>query len=409
MAIVSGGTTVALDMSGLKVADLFNYDDATTTAVEAKYFDDDKNFILLKGAGLTFGADDLLTGGTISSFERVAAGQTTFKIAAIPNVDAEDLADFVSSGDTKGLLGLVLAGNDTITGTGLDDKLSGFAGNDTFLGGAGKDVMDGGTGIDTTSYRTSSAAVTIDLTAGTASGGDAQGDTLTGIENLIGSKFADKLTGNDAANIFVDGGRGIDTLTGKGGNDVYAVHNAGTIIVEGVGAGTDRVGAGVKDFALGNGVGAEYLNTTSLKGTSAVNLTGNDFVQLVRGNAGANVLDGKGGSDFLFGMGGKDTFVFSSALGASNVDTIGDFSVADDTISLENAIFTTLSTTGALAAGSFLANATGVAADADDRIIYQTDTGKLFYDADGNGAGAAVHFATLTGNPTLTAADFVVI
>ena len=396
-------------MVGLKVADLFDYDDATTTPTEAKYFDDAKNFTLLKGAGLTFDASDLPTGGTISTFELVAAGQTTFKIESIPNVKVTDLSDFVTSGDTKGLLGLVLAGNDTITGTGLDDKLSGFAGNDTFLGGGGKDVMDGGSGVDTASYRTSSAAVTVNLTTGTGTGGDAQGDTLTGIERLIGSKFADTLTGNGEANFLIDGGRGLDKLTGQGGNDSYAVHNAGTVIVEGAGAGNDRVGAGVKDFVLANGVSAELLNTTSLKATHAINLTGNDVVQLVRGNAGANVIDGKGGSDFLFGMGGQDTFVFSSALGTGNVDTIGDFKAADDTIRLENGIFTVLTTAGALSADAFQANATGLAADATDRIIYETDTGKLFYDADGNGAGAAIQFATLTGNPTLTAADFVVI
>jgi Ca2+-binding RTX toxin-like protein len=409
MAIVSGGTTTALDMAGLKVADLFDYDDATTTPTEAKYFDDAKNFVLVKGAGLTFDASDALTGGTISTFELAAAGDTTFKIASIPNVKVTDLSKFIASGDTKGLLGLVLAGNDTVTGTGLDDKLSGFAGDDTFVGGGGKDAIDGGAGMDTASYLTSSAGVTVNLQLGTGTGGDAQGDTLTGIEKLIGSKFADKLTGSAGDNILIDGGRGIDTLAGQGGNDSYAVHNAGTVIVEAAGAGNDRVGAGVLTFVLAAGVSAELLNTTSLKATHAINLTGNDLVQLVRGNAGDNVLDGKGGNDILHGMGGKDTFVFSSALGASNVDTIADFKAADDTINLENGVFTALTTTGALAASSFQANATGAATDADDRIIYETDTGKLFYDADGNGSGAAVHFATLTGNPTLTAADFVVI
>jgi serralysin len=62
-----------------------------------------------------------------------------------------------------------------------------------------------------------------------------------------------------------------------------------------------------------------------------------------------------------------------------------------------------------LAASAFAANTTGLAGNADDRIIYETDTGKLFYDADGSGAGAAVQFAVLTGNPTITNADFVVV
>ncbi|MEQ1952470.1 calcium-binding protein [Mesorhizobium sp. CN2-181] len=409
MAIVSGGTTVTLDMSGLKVADLFDYDDATTTPTEAKYFDDANNFLSLKGAGLTFDAKDALTGGTISTFELVAAGLTTFKIESIPNVKVTDLSGFIAAGNTKGLLGLVLAGNDTVNGTGLDDKLFGFDGNDTFIGGAGKDIIDGGNGVDRASYLSSSAGVTIDLQTGTAAGGDAQGDTLTAIENVTGSRFADKLTGNGDSNFFIDGGRAVDTLIGQGGNDIYAVHNSSTVIVENTGAGNDRVGVGGTNFTLATGVSVELLNTTALKGTSNINLTGNDIFQRVRGNEGDNVLDGKGGNDLLFGMGGKDTFVFSSALGAGNVDTIGDFKAADDTIHLENAIFTALTATGTLTGDAFQANTSGLATDATDRIIYEIDTGKLFYDADGNGAGAAVQFALLTGNPALTAADFVVI
>ena len=124
------------------------------------------------------------------------------------------------------------------------------------------------------------------------------------------------------------------------------------------------------------------------------------------GNNGANILDGKGGNDLLAGLGGADTFAFTSALGAGNVDTLFDFSAADDTIALDDAVFGGLSP-GALPAGAFVVG--GAAQDLDDRIVYNAATGQLFFDADGSGAGAAVHFATLQGAPAITSADFMVI
>jgi Ca2+-binding RTX toxin-like protein len=84
--------------------------------------------------------------------------------------------------------------------------------------------------------------------------------------------------------------------------------------------------------------------------------------------------------------------------------------VIDDTIRLENAVFTKLTLAGKpLASSAFLKNTSGLAADANDRIIYETDTGKLFYDSNGSAAGGSVHFATLSKNLALTYADFLVI
>ena len=102
----------------------------------------------------------------------------------------------------------------------------------------------------------------------------------------------------------------------------------------------------------------------------------------------------------------NDTFLFTTALGATNIDSLTDFDVAADTIRLENAIFTGLAT-GTLAASAFVANTSGNAADASDRIIYETDTGRLFFDMDGTGVTAKIHFATLASGLALTNADFV--
>ncbi len=118
-------------------------------------------------------------------------------------------------------------GNDSIDGGGGNDYLSGGSGNDTLnggdnndilVGGEGGDFLNGGSGWDTASYAGSSAGVTVSLTTGTGSGGDAQGDVLSGIERLYGSAKADTFTGDGGVNN-LDGSAGNDTLNGGGGVD----------------------------------------------------------------------------------------------------------------------------------------------------------------------------------------------
>ncbi len=107
---------------------------------------------------------------------------------------------------------------------------------------------------------------------------------------------------------------------------------------------------------------------------------------------------------------GLDNFIFNSILNSTtNRDTISGFSVVDDTIHLENAIFTKYTTTGALTAGTFVSGAGAKALDANDYLVYNTANGILSYDADGNGAGTQVDIVTLTGIPVLTAADFLIV
>ena len=135
--------------------------------------------------------------------------------------------------------------------------------------------------------------------------------------------------------------------------------------------------------------------------------TGNSLKNTISGNDHNNVLNGGTGADTLAGGAGKDTFVFDAKLGSTKIDHVTDFNAADDTIRLENAVFSGLKA-GALSAAAFYV---GTAAhDADDRIIYDSGTGKLFFDRDGTGATyKAVQFATLDNHATITAADFVVV
>lgn len=121
-------------------------------------------------------------------------------------------------------------------------------------------------------------------------------------------------------------------------------------------------------------------------------------------------MNGGLGNDTLTGGYGQDQFVFNTALnGNTNVDRIVDFTPNTDKLLLENAIFTLLLNNGALNAANFVANATGTAAEDNDFVVYNSVTGQLSYDADGNGGNAAIAFANLVSHPALTAADFMVI
>jgi Ca2+-binding RTX toxin-like protein len=142
-------------------------------------------------------------------------------------------------------------GNDTLDGGDGNDMIWGNSGNDTLSGGHGADILSGGTGVDTADYSTSASAVTVNLALGTGSGGDAQGDKLSSIENVTGSAFNDQLTGSNGANQ-LSGGGGNDTLNGESGND-HLIGGAGNDILIG-GRGQDILtgGAGADTFAFKN-------------------------------------------------------------------------------------------------------------------------------------------------------------
>jgi Ca2+-binding RTX toxin-like protein len=204
----------------------------------------------------------------------------------------------------------------------------------------------------------------------------------------------------------LNGAGGADTLVGFGGDDIYVVDNAGDVVFEGGGGGNDAVYA-LANYTLNAGARVERLSAIDWSQTGSLNLTGNEFANIVEGNAGANVLNGGGGNDVLVGFGGADSFVFATALGGGNVDLIADFQTGTDRIQLDDAVFGEIGGLGTLDAGAFVIGS--AAGDANDRIIYNSNTGQLFFDADGTGAGAAVLFATLQGAPALSASDFLVI
>lgn len=154
-----------------------------------------------------------------------------------------------------------------------------------------------------------------------------------------------------------------------------------------------------------------YAGNNSLTGTAgADHLKGYDGNDVLKSGAGNDFLYGGLGNDKLYGQSGKDSFVFDTKPNkGTNKDAILDFNVKDDTIHLENAIFSKLTKTGTLKSSAFWSNNTGKAHDKDDRIIHDKDSGVLYYDADGSGRGAGVAFATVSKNLALTNKDFYVI
>jgi Ca2+-binding RTX toxin-like protein len=132
---------------------------------------------------------------------------------------------------------------------------------------------------------------------------------------------------------------------------------------------------------------------------------GNDNIG---GGDGNDLIVGGDGNDVLSGGAGRDRFVFDVAPSATNRDRITDFNAADDGFRLDDAVFTGFAAPGVIAPDAFKALVVGATIDASDRIIYDPGSGRLYYDADGNGLSARVLIATLTGAPALSHADFFV-
>ena len=328
--------------------------------------------------------------------------------------------EMLAAGDPNGTTPIHLIGNS------LTQTLIGNAGNNLLISVAGADVMIGLGGDDTYEVDTSEAQVYENpgegndaVYLGTSYAGPfdyhlAAGNSveLLGIGNpfsteaisLYGNEFAQTIQGNDGRNI-IDGGGGADVMRGYNGNDVYVADNAGDHIFEPAAGGSDILYSTVS-WVQDPDSQVETLSTANWALTDAIDLTGNFIAQSLYGNEGSNVLDGKGGNDLLAGFGGADTYAFTTTLGPNNVDSLASFATGSDKIALDDAVFTGLGA-GALNASAFVIGSS--AGDADDRIIYDSAHGTLYYDADGNGAGAQVLFAYVAPGTAIVASDFTVI
>ncbi len=160
------------------------------------------------------------------------------------------------------------AGDDTLYGAGGDDRLMGGDGNDHLRGGAGADYLHGGAGTyDTVEYSDSTISVYVNLGTNVAWGGTAQGDVISGFENIIGSAADDVLYGSSGANVIL-GNRGSDQIVGSGGNDYLAGEDGDDMLIVNEGGSATMVGASGDDrFVVFPGTQAKIMDFVAGAGT----------------------------------------------------------------------------------------------------------------------------------------------
>lgn len=271
------------------------------------------------------GAENVFGDGAAALTVSVGEGSQKQSLGSV-SITLEDVPDDITG--TEGndhLIGEAgmnvidgLGGDDSLEGLAGDDRIEAGAGDDTVAGGAGADTLNGGAGEDVLYFLASQGGVTIDLGAGTASGGDAEGDVISGFEHIYASNAADVLSGTAAANTLFGYG-GADVIHGMGGDDVIR-GGAGADTLDG-GDGSDwlrylgskqGVTISLEAGTVGSGGDAEGDVVTNFE-----NIQGSDHGDVLTGDAGANDLIGYDGDDAIFGGAGKDTI-----RGGAGADTI---------------------------------------------------------------------------------------
>ncbi len=264
------------------------------------------------------------------------------------------------------------------------EDVTGTASDDTFIGDTAANAIDGGGGQDTISY--TETARTAGVTANLATGTGPEGDTITGVENLVGTAFGDSLTGDSGANR-LDGAGGDDTLRGGLGGDALIG-----------GAGKDTVFFDEPERT--SGVTASLTTGTDSDAGETLatveGLSGSAFADSLDGSAGADTLDGSGGDDALRGMAGADTLE-----GGAGEDRVryDDGRTAGVTVDLTAG---TGGDTGETATG--FEDATG--SDGDDRLVGTTSVNQLDGGAGNDTLVGGAGGDSLTGGPGSDSVDY---
>ena len=350
---------------------------------------------------------DANTNSTVDSYVRIDGSNNSETVNGSQGVDNATmrLGNDVYHGN---------GGNDLIVGHGGADKLYGDAGNDIFtITGFGSgvqgttskvddgnaewvagDLIVGGLGVDT-----------LRITTGIGANTAAKGTIVLNNSNFQSMEVVQ--VGGTAGRINTEDGA-LQLI-----NDHY-YHRANSSVAD-------------LSNTLGNNGGTinnVVINASGVT-TNGLRFEGNANTQKFIGTTKADVFVGNSGNDTLTGNGGADKFVFgkvyeqivtgattteqtytNTAFNLTGVDTITDFLHGTDKIELHLDQYTNLA---GFTSANLASNATGAAADANDYLLFNTTSKMLSYDADGNGAGAAVNIATLTGVATFTASDVVVV
>ena len=397
-------------------------------------------------------AANVLNGGTGADFLMGHAGDDTYIVDGPGDTVIEELGqgiDTVRSSATRTLdanvENLMLTGSAAINGTGnsLNNIITGNSANNVLDGAAGIDHLVGGAGNDTyiveqrddRVFENPGEGIDTVLSSATLHELDANVENLTLIAgglNGWGNTQNNVIRGNSLDNV-LNGVTGADTLIGGAGNDTYLVDGPGDRITESAGEGIDSVQAWASHTLAAN------VENLLLADITAINGTGNALSNAISGNDVANTLAGGDGNDTLLGMGandmlsggggsdrlegrtgddrltggsGRDYFAFVDGPSSGGLDHVADFVRGTDELLFENAGFTELGTSGALAAGDGRfrsgSNIT-TGQDSSDRLIYDTFSDSLYYDPDGSGSLGSQLIATFAGNPTQSASDITII
>ncbi len=252
-----------------------------------------------------------LTFGTATN-----GGSDTDVLSGIENVRLGAGHDTVRGNGTSNLLDGG-GGSDSLTGLAGNDILLGDTGNDVLNGGTGNDILAGGAGIDTADYSDEFQGVRVDLSITSQQDTVGAGlDTLTGIEDLIGSQHNDWLFGDDKRNV-IEGGFGDDNLFGRGGDDLIWGREGNDILLGGLGddilVGGDGIDTASYLFAVG-GVrvdlsiaGSQNTLSDGLDALASIeNISGSLHHDILFGDEHRNRLEGLDGNDLLSGMAGDD-------------------------------------------------------------------------------------------------------
>jgi len=324
---------------------------------------------------------------------------------------------------TGGGIGVdTLVGVNRIIGSNFNDTFNGTSGNEIFDGYAGgDDVFHGGGGTDSVEYDGRDAIVVHlanGIVTGNVPGSTIGTDTLDSIEQIRGSEFDDyyDATGFSGASANAsstgtfnqfEGYGGADTVIGNGNTRLAYFNAANGVFVSMSGDGAGTATATYTNVATDTFTGVAQIfgsnfNDNFVGGSGNDHFFGQSGNDILVGAGGADQLNGGLGNDTLTGGAQNDNFDFDTTLNsATNVDAITDFVSGADRVALSRNIFK------ALTAGNLNANTFGLAGSesATTRIVYNTGTGDLSYDADGTGTGVAIKFATLIGQPAIVASD----
>ncbi len=310
-----------------------------------------------------------------ASVERVSSLDTILGTGAANLFDFTGVAQtHVDTGAEYNPIAMLLDGDDTFFGGAGSEFVEGGAGDDVLNGGGSVDRFLGGEGADT------------------LDGGESD-------DSLSGGLDDDSLTGG-AGNDRLFGGDGDDILDGGDGNDNF-FGGAGDDNLDG-GVADDRLRAGAGNDTLIGGDGADVL----FGGGGMDALAGGTGIDKISGGGGTDTISGGGGADALSGGGGEDVFLFDVALKSKQAVEITDFKVGADRFLLDPDVFENINH-GPLAKDAFVIGTK--AEDAQDRIVYDPETGRLWFDLDGSGRGNAVKFATVEEGLDLSHRDFFVI